>query len=65
MQVLHGMNTDDPSYLLRIDKATGKTRVARGAADARAIRIAGCLHDAGAAARRQQRRRSSSPAATS
>ncbi len=25
MQVLHGMHTDDPSYLLRIDKATGKT----------------------------------------
>jgi outer membrane protein assembly factor BamB len=26
VQVLHGMMTDDPSYLLRIDKATGKTR---------------------------------------
>ena len=26
VQVLHGMRTDDPSYLLRIDKATGKTR---------------------------------------
>ena len=25
MQVLHGMHTDDPSYLLRIDKASGKT----------------------------------------
>jgi len=25
VQVLHGMHTDDPSYLLRIDKATGKT----------------------------------------
>jgi outer membrane protein assembly factor BamB len=25
VQVLHGMNTDDPSYVLRIDKATGKT----------------------------------------
>ena len=25
MQVLHGMKTDDPSYVLRIDKATGKT----------------------------------------
>jgi outer membrane protein assembly factor BamB len=25
VQVLHGMRTDDPSYLLRIDKATGKT----------------------------------------
>ena len=25
VQVLHGMRTDDPSYLLRIDKKTGKT----------------------------------------
>ena len=25
VQVLHGMHTNDPSYLLRIDKATGKT----------------------------------------
>jgi outer membrane protein assembly factor BamB len=25
VQVLHGMKTDDPSYLLRIDKMTGKT----------------------------------------
>lgn len=25
VQVLHGMKTDDPSYILRIDKATGKT----------------------------------------
>ena len=25
LQVLHGMNTDDPSYLLRIDKKTGRT----------------------------------------
>ena len=25
VQVLHGMNTDDPSYILRIDKKTGKT----------------------------------------
>jgi outer membrane protein assembly factor BamB len=25
IQVLHGMNTDDPSYALRIDKKTGKT----------------------------------------
>ena len=25
MQVLHGMHTDDPSYVLRIDKASGKT----------------------------------------
>jgi outer membrane protein assembly factor BamB len=26
VQVLHGMRTDDPSYLLRIDKLSGKTR---------------------------------------
>jgi outer membrane protein assembly factor BamB len=26
VQVLHGMHTDDPSYALRIDKASGKTR---------------------------------------
>ena len=25
VQVLHGMKTDDPSYILRIDKASGKT----------------------------------------
>ena len=25
VQVLHGMHTDDPSYVLRIDKASGKT----------------------------------------
>ncbi|MDQ3802929.1 MAG: PQQ-binding-like beta-propeller repeat protein [Acidobacteriota bacterium] len=25
IQVLHGMNTDDPSYVLRVDKGTGKT----------------------------------------
>ena len=28
------MRTDDPSYVLRIDKATGKNRLARRAADA-------------------------------
>jgi outer membrane protein assembly factor BamB len=25
IQVLHGMNTDDPSYVMRVDKRTGKT----------------------------------------
>ena len=50
VQVLHGMHTDDPSYLLRIDKATGKTvwRVLRMTACA--IRIARRLYDAGAPA---------------
>ena len=51
--VLHGMRTDDPSYLLRIDTATGETvwRVER--ADQRAPRVAGCLHHAGATAVRR------------
>ena len=39
VQVLHGMHTDDPSHLLRIDKATGKT-VWRVADDACTIRVA-------------------------
>ncbi len=26
VQVLHGMRTDDPSYILKIDKKTGKTQ---------------------------------------
>ena len=56
LQVLHGMHTDDPSYVLKIDKMTGKTvwRVERPT-DALA-RIAGLLHDAGAAAARRQDR---------
>ena len=56
VQVLHGMHTDDPSYLLRIDKATGKTvwRVERPTQ--RALRVAGRLHDAGAAAVRRRHR---------
>ena len=37
VQVLHGMNTDDPSYVLRIDKADRQDGVARGAADQRAL----------------------------
>ena len=35
VQVLHGMKTDDPSYVLRIDKATGKTVWKVEAADRR------------------------------
>ena len=58
LQVLHGMNTDDPSYVLPIDKMTGKTVWRRRAADRCAPRIAGLVHDAGApAARRQDRDR--------
>ena len=50
VQVLHGMKTDDPSYVLRIDKKTGKTlwRVERPTR--RDPRIARFLHHAGAAA---------------
>ena len=33
--VLHGMKTDDPSYLLRIDGKTGQTEVEGGAAEPR------------------------------
>ena len=63
VQVLHGMQTDDPSYLLRIDKATGKTvwRVERPTR--RDPRIARRLHHARAAALRRPAPRSSSPAA--
>ncbi len=45
--VLHGMKTDDPSYLLKIDKMSGKTiwRVERP--NPAVQRIAGCLHHAG------------------
>ena len=38
VQVLHGMKTDDPSYLLRIDKADGQDGVEGRAADQRASR---------------------------
>ncbi len=65
VQVLHGMKTDDPSYVMRIDKKTGKTVWRSRAADQGDRRIARRLHDAGAAARRAAGRRSSSPAATS
>ena len=47
VQVLHGMKTDDPSYVLKIDKMTGKTlwRVERR--HRRRHRIARFVHDAG------------------
>ena len=58
VQVLHGMKTDDPSYLLRIDKKTGKTvwRVERPT-DARA-ESPDCVHDARARSSTATRRRS-------
>ena len=56
LQVLHGIHTDDPSYVLSIDKMTGKTvwRIERPT-DA-LHRIAGLLLDAGAPATRRQDR---------
>ena len=35
VQVLHGMKTDDPSYVLKIDKRDGQDALARRAADRR------------------------------
>ena len=53
VQVLHGMKTDDPSYVLRIDGKTGKT-VWRMERPTKAIqRIARLVHDACVAAVRQ------------
>ena len=39
VQVLHGMKTDDPSYVLRIDKKTGKTAMESRASRQRHQRI--------------------------
>jgi hypothetical protein len=44
VEVLHGMKTDDPSYVLSIDKLTGKTWAVGGRAQPSAV--AGRLHDA-------------------
>ena len=45
VQVLHGMKTDDPSYVLKIDKMTGKTlwRVERPSPAVQ--RVTGFIHD--------------------
>ena len=64
VQVLHGMNTDDPSYLLGLEPATGKNALAGGAADRGHARVARRLHDARGGAARGKPRRSWSPAAT-
>ena len=52
--VLHGMKTDDPSYLLRINGKTGVTKWRVGAADQSHPRIAGRVHHAGARTRRRR-----------
>ena len=66
MQVLHGMKTDDPSYVLRIDKATGKTlwRVERPT-DARFANRPTAYTTPALLRYGDGRPRSSSPAATS
>ena len=52
VQVLHGMKTDDPSYVMRIDKKTAR-RSGKSIAQQRDSRIARFLHDAGLASVRQ------------
>ena len=55
VQVLHGMKTDDPSYLLRIDGDTGDT-VWRQERPTEAVRESpDFVHDPGAAAVRRDR----------
>ena len=50
VQVLHGMRTDDPSYVLRIKPRYRRDRVAGGAPDQGATGITRFLYDTGAAA---------------
>ena len=63
VQVLHGMKTDDPSYVLRIDKAE---RTTCGGSSGRPRRFANRRTPTPRrrCSRRQRLRRSSSPAAT-
>ncbi len=65
VQVLHGMKTDDPSYLLKIDKMTRQDVVAGRASHERHARVAGLLHDAGLGRSERPRRARSSLAVTS
>ena len=68
--VLHGMKTDEPSYLLGVEAGHGQEPLPRGARDEGAQRVARRLHhpDAGAARRegrdRASRAATSSPATT-
>ena len=55
VQVLHGMKTDDPSYVLKIDAKSGKTS-GGGAPDRGDPGIARLVYDAGAARVRRQDR---------
>ena len=63
VQVLHGMKTDDPSYILRISKANGRTIWRQERPTHRAARIAGFVHDTGDCAARARAWSSSLPAA--
>ena len=47
MQVLHGMKTDDPSYVMKIDAASGKTLWNVERPTIARQRIAGLVHHAG------------------
>ena len=47
VQVLHGMKTDDPSYVMRSRHENRQDGLARRAADQSGERIAGLVHDAG------------------
>ena len=47
VQVLHGMKTDDPSYVLAHQQGERADDLARRAADDRSTRIAGLVHDTG------------------
>ena len=64
VEVLHGMKTDDPSYVLSIDELHRQDALEGRAADRRGVGVARRVHDAGAAARTAAGRRSSSAAAT-
>ena len=56
VQVLHGMKTDDPSYLLQIDGQDRQDAVAESSGRRRAIGVARFLHDAGCWFRRKDDR---------
>ena len=56
VQVLHGMKTDDPSYVLRISKANGRTIWRQERPTSAQHGIARLVHDAGDRAARQRPR---------
>ena len=56
VQVLHGMKTDDPSYVLRISKTNGRTIWRQERPDQRPHGIARLVHNAGDRPERQRSR---------